>query len=139
MRRQVLALATVIVLATPVADATAAVRAAQKTTAKKKVVTTKLVGAIEQADRWGTVQVTVTEQTTTTSGSKKVTRRYTDLGGSYTYHTGRSQFIMSNALPQLRSEFLSAQSSKVQMVSGASYTSQAFEESLQSALAKAKV
>ncbi len=49
-------------------------------------------------------------QTTTTPGSKKVTRRYTDLGGSYTYHTGRSQFIMSNALPQLRSEFLSAQS-----------------------------
>ena len=84
------------------------------------------------------MKVTVTVQTTTVAGSKKTTRRYTDLGGSYTYHTGRSQFLMSSALPQLRSEFLSAQSPNVQLVSGASYTSQAFEQSLQSALAKIK-
>ena len=63
--------------------------------------------------------------------------RYTDLGGSYTYHTSRSQFIMSQALPQLRQEFLTAQSANVQMVSGATYTSQAFVQSLQSALLKA--
>ena len=137
MRRQILVLVTAVVLAAPVADAVGATRISRQEAAKKKVVTKKLVGAVEQADRWGTVQITVTEQLTTTAGSKKVTRRYTDLGGSYTYHTGRSQFIMSNALPQLRSEFLSAQSPKVQMISGASYTSQAFEESLQSALAKA--
>jgi len=138
MRRHVLAVATAVALATPVANAAAAIQAAQKSTAKKKVVTATYAGAVEQADRWGTVKVTVTVQTTTVAGSKKTTRRYTDLGGSYTYHTGRSQFLMSSALPQLRSEFLSAQSPNVQLVSGASYTSQAFEQSLQSALAKIK-
>jgi len=137
MRRQLIALVTAAALASPAASALAATQASQDATAKKKVVTKKYAGAVEQANQWGTVQVTVTVQTTTVPGSTKVTRRYVDLGGSYTYHTGRSQFIMSNALPELRSEFLSAQSPKVQMISGASYTSQAFEASLQSALSKA--
>ena len=44
---------------------------------------------------------------------------------------------MSQSLPLLRQEFLQAQSANVQTVSGATYTSQAFEQSLQSALAKA--
>ena len=35
-----------------------------------------------------------------------MTRKYLDLGGNFTYHTSRSQFIMSQALPQLRQEFL---------------------------------
>ena len=48
----------------------------------------------------------------------------------------RSQFIMSQSLPMLRQEFLSAQSANIQMVSGATYTSQAFVQSLQSALLK---
>ena len=71
----------------------------------------------------------------TTSGGKK-TIRYTNLGGSYTYHTDRSQYIMSQSLPYLRQEFLSVQSANVQLVSGATDTSQAFEQSLQSALLK---
>ena len=79
--------------------------------------------------------VNVTQQTTT--AGKKVTRKFSDLGGGYTYHTSRSQFIMSQALPILRQEFLAAQSAKIQMVSGATYTSQAFIQSLQSALLKA--
>ena len=66
-----------------------------------------------------------------------MTRKFSDLGGGYTYHTSRSQFIMSQALPILRQEFLAAQSAKIQMVSGATYTSQAFIQSLQSALLKA--
>ena len=65
-----------------------------------------------------------------------MTRRYIELGGSYTYHTDRSQYIMSQSLPSLRQEFLQAQSPNVQMVSGATYTSQAFVQSLQSALSK---
>jgi uncharacterized protein with FMN-binding domain len=64
-------------------------------------------------------------------------RRFTDLGGGYTYHTSRSQFIMSQALPILRQEFLAAQSARIHMVSGATYTSEAFVQSLQSALVKA--
>ncbi len=43
---------------------------------------------------------------------------------------------MSQSLPYLRQEFLSGQSANVQQVSGATYTSQAFEQSLQSALLK---
>ena len=62
---------------------------------------------------------------------------FTDLGGGYTYHTSRSQYIMSQALPMLREEFLAAQSGKIQNVSGATYTSQAFTQSLQSALLQA--
>jgi len=87
------------------------------------------------AHQWGTVTVIVTQQTTTVG--KKVTRRFSDLGGGYTYHTSRSQFIMSQALPLLRQEFLVAQNAKIHMVSGATYTSQAFVKSLQSALLKA--
>ena len=75
---------------------------------------------------------------TTTVGGKKVIRKYVDLGGSYTYHTDRSQFIMSQSLPMLRQEFLSAQSLNIQMISGATFTSQAFLQSLQSALLKGK-
>jgi uncharacterized protein with FMN-binding domain len=98
------------------------------------VRTQKVLGATAQADRWGSVQISVTARITVTGGKKTV--RYTDLGGSYSYHTDRSQFIMSQALPLLRQEFLSAQSPNVQMVAGATYTSEAFEQSLQSALDK---
>ena len=86
-------------------------------------------------NQWGSVQVNITLKTTI--AGKKVTRRFTDLGGTYSYHTSRSQYIMSQALPILRQEFLAAQSAKIQNVSGATYTSQAFAQSLQSALLKA--
>ncbi len=50
---------------------------------------------------------------------------------------GRSQQINSDAAPQLLQESLSQQSAKVDTVSGASYTSDGYRESLQSALDKA--
>ena len=118
-------------LTLPVANAVAATRYATKATAKKTVTRT-VTGTTAEADRWGTVQVKVTAKITT-SGAKQ-TISYTDLGGSYSYHTDRSQYIMSQSLPMLRQEFLSAQSANIQMVSGATYTSQAFLQSLQSAL-----
>ncbi|HJX48519.1 MAG TPA: FMN-binding protein, partial [Gaiellaceae bacterium] len=65
--------------------------------------------------------------------------KYTDLGGRYSYHTSRSQFIMSQSLPQLRQEFLQVQNAAgVQMISGATYASQAFLQSLQPALLQVK-
>ena len=118
-------------LAIPVAQAPAATQSTATTT---KIVTRKATGTNAVADRWGTVQVVVTERITITGGKKKI--RYTDLGGTYSYHTDRSQYVMSQALPQLRQEFLSVQSANVQMISGASATSQAFEQSLQAALGK---
>ena len=135
MKTTLAAVLSATALAVPVADAVAATRTASKTTAKK-TVTRKVTGTSAEADRWGTVQVNVTAAITTAANGKK-TIRYTDLGGTYSYHTDRSQFIMSQSLPLLRQEFLQAQSPNVQMISGATYTSQAFVQSLQSALAKA--
>lgn len=50
---------------------------------------------------------------------------------------GRSVQISNRAAPVLRQEVLSSQSAKVQMVSGATYTSDAYLISLQSALDQA--
>ena len=137
MRKTITALLSAAALAIPAVSGAAAVtHAGVKATAQKKVVTKKVSGDSAQADRWGTVTVNVTVKTTMVGG-KKVTTKYVDLGGSYTYHTNRSQYIMSQSLPYLRQEFLQAQSANVQLVSGATYTSQAFEQSLQSALARA--
>lgn len=52
--------------------------------------------------------------------------------------TGRSQSINSYAVPQLKDQALSSQSASIDGVSGASYTTQAYEQSLQSALDQAK-
>jgi uncharacterized protein with FMN-binding domain len=130
-----LLLAGTAALASPVvaADAAAAPLSTTHRLASKK--TAKFTGATAPAHQWGTVTVIVTQQTSTVG--KKVTRKFSDLGGGYTYHTSRSQFIMAQALPLLRQEFLVAQSAKIHLVSGATYTSQAFIKSLQSALLKA--
>jgi uncharacterized protein with FMN-binding domain len=128
MRSKLAAAVGALVIAVPVAQATAASR----TATKAKTVTRKATGLEAEASRWGTVKVIVTAKVTTSGGKKTV--RFTDLGGSYTYHTDRSQYIMSQSLPYLRQEFLKAQSANVQLVSGATDTSQAFEQSLQSAL-----
>lgn len=145
MRRTLTAVLGAAVLALTGLDGAAAVQAATApatTTIPIKRVTTKtFAGVTAQANQWGTVEITVTLQTTTitTGAKKKVTRKYTNLGGRYSYHTARSQFIMSQSLPILRQEFLQAQNATgVQMVSGATYTSQAFMQSLQSALLKAR-
>lgn len=50
---------------------------------------------------------------------------------------GRSVQISNRAAPVLREEVLSAQSARVQMVSGATYTSEGYLTSLQSALDQA--
>jgi uncharacterized protein with FMN-binding domain len=149
MRSKLAALAGAGVLAFPVANAVAgtgaAVAAPKRTIAPVKHVTTKTFAgiaaqAIQSGNVWGTVEITVTLRTTTiTIGTRRsVRRKYTNLGGRYSYHTARSQFIMSQALPLLRQEFLQAQSADVQMISGATYTSHAFLESLQSALLRAR-
>ena len=136
MRRTITTLLTVGVLALPVAQATAAV----KTT--KKVVTKKFAGAAYQADRWGPLQVTITVRKTTTvrAGKKKVTRKITAVSvPTYPNHTDRSVYISSQALPILKSEALQAHmSANINLVSGATYTSDAFAQSLQSAILKAK-
>ena len=55
----------------------------------------------------------------------------------HTNDGSNSQMIDGNALPKLTAETLSAQSAKIDAVSGASYTSAGYIKSLQSALDKA--
>ncbi|HWK92505.1 MAG TPA: FMN-binding protein [Luteimicrobium sp.] len=80
--------------------------------------------------QWGPVQVSVT-----VAGGKvtDVTVLQQPNGN------GRDQQINSYALPILRQEALSAQSANIDMVSGATVTSQGYVSSLQSALDKAGI
>jgi len=137
MRRSITVLLTVAALALPIADATAASRA----TTKKIVVSKRFSGSVASVDRWGDLQVTiVVRKTTTITGTKKkVTRRITAVSvPTYPDHTDRSIYINQTALPILKSEALRAQSANINMVSGATDSSDAFAQSLQSAILKAK-
>lgn len=118
------------VLAVPAGSAFAAAQ-------KKVVITRKVTGTPAAADRWGDIQVTLTvRKTTTTVGTKKtITRRIIKVGVPvYPNHTDRSVYINQIALPYLIQETLKAQSANIQMISGASNSSDAFIQSLQAAL-----
>ena len=141
MRRALAATLGAATIALPTANAVAAVERSTATVAtpKKVVVTKKVKGPAVDADRWGTVQINVTVRKTTTvvNGVKKVSRKITDIGGTFSYHTDRSLYIMQQSLPQLRQQALQSLSANVSIVSGATYTSDAFIGSLQQALAMA--
>ena len=134
MRRIARIVPLVAALALPLANVAAAA-----TATVKKSVWKRVSGPQEQADRWGFVQVSVVVKKTTVGS--KTTRKITGISVPvYPDHTGRSQFISENALPILISEGLKAQMhpANIQMLSGATYTSEAFEQSLQAAVLKAK-
>lgn len=57
----------------------------------------------------------------------------------YPSDNGTSRFINSQAMPMLKSEAIQAQSARVDIISGASDTSMAFQNSLSSALSGAKL
>ena len=78
--------------------------------------------------RYGVVQVKIT-----VSGKKLTNVGFVQL----TAYDGRSQRINSDAAPILLQETLSAQSAHIDSVSGASYTSDGYVQSLQSALDQA--
>lgn len=77
---------------------------------------------------WGNVQVAVT-----VSGGKMTDVKFLQYPNSHQ----TSVYINQQAMPYLQQEAIQAQSSNVQTVSGATYTSQAFQQSLQSALSQA--
>ncbi|MEN3311550.1 MAG: hypothetical protein V7645_879 [Actinomycetota bacterium] len=137
MRKSITVLLSVAALSLPIVDATAATRA----TTKKIVVSKRFTGSVTSVDRWGNLQVTiVVRKTTTTTGTKKkVTRKITAVSvPTYPNHTDRSIYINQTALPILKSEALRVQSASINMVSGATDTSDAFAQSLQAAILKAK-
>jgi uncharacterized protein with FMN-binding domain len=137
MRKSITVLLTVAALALPIADATAATRA----TTKKIVVSKRFTGSVASVDRWGSLQVTIVVRKTTTiiGTKKKVTRKITAVSvPTYPNHTDRSIYINQTALPILKAETLRAQSANINMVSGATDSSDAFAQSLQSAILKAR-
>ena len=144
MRKAITIALTVTALAVPSVNAWDSATA-QKTIPKKKVVvaTKSFTGTPGSADRWGNVQVTIVVKKTTTTvvKTKKVTvlRRITNVTVPvFPNHTDRSIFINQQALPYLVQETLQAQSTGINMVSGATYTSQGFVQSLQSAILSAR-
>jgi len=77
--------------------------------------------------RWGTIQVTIR-----VSG-----KRLRDLSASGPMHRPLSRKINESALPKLRAEALRAQRAHINIVSGATLTSNAFAHSLCAALVSA--
>jgi uncharacterized protein with FMN-binding domain len=145
MRRAVAAAVGAAAFVVPAADVAAAtVEASAKVSLEKRVITVKkrVVGIQGDAGRWGTVEVTlVIRKTTRIVGKHRtVKRRIVGVGVPiYPNHSDRSVFINEQALPYLRQEVLQAQfDPNIDMISGATYTSYAFVQSLQSALLAAK-
>jgi len=85
-------------------------------------------GASSQT-RYGPVQVQIT-----VSGGQITDAQAVDYPNS----NGRDRQINGTAIPRLVSETIQAQSSKIQMVSGATYTSGGYLSSLQSAIDQAQ-
>ncbi|MGW2724488.1 FMN-binding protein [Streptomyces sp. NPDC001492] len=90
---------------------------------------TKTVTGDTIQTRWGPVQVRITLK------SGKLTEV---TAVQYPTDNPRDQEINSYALPRLRSEALQAQSASIDTVSGATYTSNGYRQSLQSALDSAR-
>jgi len=84
-------------------------------------------GAVVQ-DPYGPVQV----QVTLAAG------RITEVKALELPSQGRSGFISQSVAPILQGEAISAQSARIDTVSGATYTSEAYAQSLQSALDQAR-
>jgi uncharacterized protein with FMN-binding domain len=130
MRKFITTVLTAGVLALPVVDTAAAAT-------KPKVVIHTFTGTTYQVSHFGELQVLITVKKTTKG--KKVTRRITAISVPlYPDTSGRSQYISENAIPILRSEALRAQSARIDFVSEATLTSEAFAGSLQAAIAKAR-
>lgn len=79
--------------------------------------------------RYGPVQVQITVSGGAISDVQVV---------DYPNSNGRDRQINENAIPRLVSETISAQSAEIDMVSGATYTSDGYQTSLQSAIDQAQ-
>ena len=142
MRKSIVVVLTAAALALPGAEALAGGRS-MRTVPRKGISTVakSFTGSPGSAGRWGEVEITiVVEKKTTTIGKKTtVKRRIVAIRVPiYPNHTDRSIRINQQALPILTQEALRAQSAKIDMLSGATYTSQGFVGSLSDALTKAR-
>jgi uncharacterized protein with FMN-binding domain len=98
---------------------------ASSSSGAKATTGTKTVTGDTVQTRWGPVQVRITVKN----------GKITDVTAvQYPSDNPRDQQINAYAIPQLKSEALAAQSASIDTVSGASYTSDGYRQSLQSAL-----
>jgi uncharacterized protein with FMN-binding domain len=117
----------------PATGSSAPARAGRSTSAPpnpSSASSTKTVTGTAVQTQYGIVQVQAK-----VSGTKIVNVSFRQL----TAFDGRSQQINSDAAPILLQETLSAQSAHIDTVSGASYTSAGYVQSLQSALDQAGI
>jgi len=130
MTRHVPTFATSAMLAFPVlAAAPIALIGVGPAHAAAPASATRTIKGPSVAMRWGPVQVTII-----VTG-----KRITDVRSSAPMERPRSAYINKQAIPLLRSEALQAQSANVDLISGATMTSEAFDASLQAALKTARI
>ena len=91
----------------------------------------RLVSGAGYHMRWGTVQVRIRLDSTN--------RHIVNVGAVTPTERARSARINNHAVPILKREVLSAQSANIHAVSGATLTSNAYKQSLRSALTKAQL
>ncbi|MFD7443940.1 FMN-binding protein [Streptomyces sp. NPDC059909] len=92
--------------------------------------TTRSVAGATISTQYGAVQVQITLKGSTITGATAVKSPSS---------TPRSREISADAIPQLNQRTLAAQSANIDSVSGATYTSAGYRQSLQSALDRAGV
>jgi uncharacterized protein with FMN-binding domain len=124
MHKAVPAIVSAVALASPVAPALAKVKPK-----KKPVVVTRSVQGPSVSMQWGPIQVTV----------KVKGKKIIDISATYPTERPRSQFINSQAIPMLKQEVLQLQSARIDLIGGATLTSEAYATSLQAALQKANI
>ncbi len=107
------------------AAATVSASTRRTSTTKRASTSTKTATGAVASNQYGDVRVRVS-----VSGGKITRVTALDLP----MQDPKSQEISSYAEPQLRQQALQAQSASIDGVSGASYTSESYKESLQSAL-----
>lgn len=90
--------------------------------------TTKTLTGSSVDTRWGPVQVRITLTNGRITAANAIV---------YPQNNGRDQEINSTAIPTLNAEAVSTGSAQIDMVSGATYTSEGYLSSLQSALDQA--
>jgi len=119
MNRAIPAVLTAVALVAP--------GAALAKTKPKAVVKTIQGPSVDM--QWGPIQVTL----------KVKGKKIVDISATYPTERPRSQFINLQAIPWLKQETLQAQSAHIQLIGGATMTSEAYAMSLQAALNQAKI
>lgn len=110
--------------ATPSATATATPSASASAPAAAAPATKTVTGTAVDT-RYGPVQLKVTFEGTKITAIDAI---------QYPTESGRDQEINSQAIPMLQQEAMASQSAKIDTISGATYTSEGYIQSLQSAI-----